>query len=121
MTTAASLKDNLNTTDKDKDLDIFCLIWLDANPNAQDIRDTEQKLSSIINQLKKFQNVEECQNFIEERTENDRITMIVSGQFGREIVPSVHKLRQVISIYVYCLDKVRNKEWADKFAKVNFF
>ncbi|CAF3945779.1 unnamed protein product, partial [Rotaria sp. Silwood1] len=44
--------------------------------------------------------------------------MIVSGRLGQEIVPSIHKLRQVISIYVYCMDKEVNRKWVDKFAKV---
>ncbi|CAF4940366.1 unnamed protein product, partial [Rotaria socialis] len=92
--------------------------WLDANSNAKDTRDTEQKLRSIINHLKKFQDVKQCQKFIEERSKNDRISIIVSGQFGREIVPAIHKLRQIISIYVYCFDIVLNKQWADKFSKI---
>ncbi|CAF1118927.1 unnamed protein product [Rotaria sordida] len=44
--------------------------------------------------------------------------MIVSGRLGREIVPSIHKLRQVISIYVYCMDKRSNEQWAGNFEKV---
>ncbi|CAF5160798.1 unnamed protein product, partial [Rotaria sp. Silwood1] len=44
--------------------------------------------------------------------------MIVSGRLGREIVPSIYELRQVISIYVYFTDKESNKKWADKFAKI---
>ncbi|CAF4916823.1 unnamed protein product, partial [Rotaria socialis] len=118
MATAMSPNDNFYTADDDMRLEIFCLIWLDANSNAKDTRDTEQKLRSIINHLKKFQDVKQCQKFIEERSKNDRISIIVSGQFGREIVPAIHKLRQIISIYVYCFDIVLNKQWADKFAKI---
>ncbi|CAF5007406.1 unnamed protein product, partial [Rotaria magnacalcarata] len=91
----------------------------DAKANGKETRDTEQKLRSIINNLKKFQDVKQCQKYIEERSKNDRLVMIVSGQFGQEIVPSIHKLRQVISIYVYCFDKVRNKQWSDKFTRLN--
>ncbi|CAF4611176.1 unnamed protein product, partial [Rotaria magnacalcarata] len=79
----------------------------DAKANGKETRDTEQKLRSIINNLKKFQDVKQCQKYIEERSKNDRLVMIVSGQFGQEIVPSIHKLRQVISIYVYCFDKIK--------------
>ncbi|CAM4825749.1 unnamed protein product [Rotaria magnacalcarata] len=118
MVSAISSNDDFYTVDEDMRLEIFYLIWLDANANGKETRDTEQKLRSIINNLKKFQDVKQCQKYIEERSKNDRLVMIVSGQFGREIVPSIHKLRQVISIYVYCFDKVRNKQWADKFAKV---
>ncbi|CAF1595707.1 unnamed protein product [Rotaria magnacalcarata] len=118
MASAISSNDDFYRAGEDMRLEIFYLIWLDANANGKETRDTEQKLRSIINNLKKFQDVKQCQKYIEERSKNDRLVMIVSGQFGREIVPSIHKLRQVISIYVYCFDKVRNKQWSDKFAKV---
>ncbi len=110
MATAISPNDN------DKHLEIFCLIWLDAN--GAESRDTEQKLRSVINYLKKFQDVKQCQQYIEERSKNDRLVIIVSGRLGREIVPSIHKLRQVVSIYVYCMNKKSNEQWSSKFAKV---
>ncbi|CAF1184666.1 unnamed protein product [Rotaria sordida] len=44
--------------------------------------------------------------------------MIVSGQLGKEIVPSVHNFRQVMSIYVYCINKAINEQWASRFVKV---
>lgn len=118
MATPISSDVDLHTTRDHMALELFCLIWLDGNANAKETRDTEQKLSSIINHLKKFQDVQQCQKFIEERSENDRLIMIVSGQFGREIVPSIHQLRQVISIYVYCMDKKVHEEWSCKFEKV---
>ncbi|UJR19908.1 hypothetical protein I4U23_023040 [Adineta vaga] len=46
----------------DKRLPIFCLLWLDANPNEG--LDTEQKLRSTINYLKKFQDIDQCQQYI---------------------------------------------------------
>ncbi|CAF1356904.1 unnamed protein product [Rotaria sordida] len=118
MATPALELDISHKNTDDMYLEIFCLIWLDAGANAKDIRDTEQNLRSIINRFKKFQDVRQCQKFIEERSQKERVVIIVSGQLGREIVPSIHKLRQVISIYVYCMDKEGNKKWADKFAKV---
>ncbi|CAF1531472.1 unnamed protein product, partial [Didymodactylos carnosus] len=110
--------DDFHTNADDQHLETFGLIWLDVNPNVKELQDTQQKLRSIINQLKRFQYVEQCQNYIKERTQKDRLVMIVSGRLGREIVPSIHKLRQVISIYVYCMDKKSNEQWASKFAKV---
>jgi hypothetical protein len=110
--------DEFQTNTDDKNLEIFSLIWIDENVNIKDTRDTEQKLRSIINQLKKFQDVKQCQQYIEQRSEQDRLIIIVSGQLGQEIVPSIHNLRQVMSIYVYCMDKRNNEQWACKFAKV---
>ncbi|CAF4528963.1 unnamed protein product [Rotaria sp. Silwood2] len=97
---------------------IVCLIWLDANISVEENRNTEQRLRSIINNLLKFQDVTQCQKYIEERSHKDRLIMIVSGQLGQEIVPSIHKLQQVVSIYVYCMNKEKNEQWARTFAKV---
>ncbi|CAF1197861.1 unnamed protein product [Rotaria sordida] len=112
MTTAISSTDVFHTKSDEMRLEIFCLVWLDAGSSIKDGHDTEQQLRSIINHLKKFQDVKQCQKYIEERSQKERVVMVVSGQLGREIVPSIHNLRQVISIYVYCLDKKRNEQWA---------
>ncbi|CAF3522232.1 unnamed protein product, partial [Rotaria sp. Silwood1] len=68
--------------------------------------------------MKKFQDVRQCQKYIEEQSQNDRLVIIVSGRLGQEIVPSVHNLQQVISIYVYCMNKGINEQWACKYTKV---
>jgi hypothetical protein len=44
--------------------------------------------------------------------------LIVSGQFGREIVPKIHQLEQLSAIYVYCMNKEANEQWAKDFLKV---
>ncbi|CAF4930384.1 unnamed protein product [Rotaria sp. Silwood1] len=118
MTEAALPTDNFHGDIDDQSLEIFCIIWLDDNIQAKDNRDTEQKLRSIINRFKKFQDLEQCQKYIEQRSQNERVVMVVSGRLGQAIVPSIHKIRQIISIYVYCIDKERNKQWAVNFPKV---
>lgn len=104
----------------DQHLEIFSLIWLDKNVNLQDTRNTEQKLRTIINSIKNFEDVKQCQQYIEQRSQTDRLVLIVSGQMGRIILPFIHHLRQVVSIYVYCIDKKKNEEWTCQYAKVRF-
>jgi hypothetical protein len=116
----ASVPTHVSHTESDEmHLEIFCLVWLDASSSGKDGRDTEQQLRSIINHLKKFQDVASCKKYINARSSKERVVMIVSGRLGREIVPSIHHLRQVISIYVYCMDKEGNKKWAQDYRKVN--
>ena len=118
MATAKIPQIDFKTNTDDMNLEIFCIIWLDDSENVQDLRGTEQKLRSIINRLRKFQDVEQCQKYIEQRSEQNRLILIVSGQLGEKLVPSIHRLRQVISIYVYCINKQRHKTWANNFSKV---
>ncbi len=48
----------------------------------------------------------------------DRLILIVSGQLGRKLVPQIHHLRQLSSIYVFCMDKQANERWTRQFTKV---
>lgn len=121
MTTCALSKLELEKKIHDKQLEIFSLIWLDLHMNIKETRDAEEKLRSIINHLKKFSNVEQCHEYIQQTTQKDRLVLIVSGRLGQKIVPSIHKLRQVISIYVYCINKKDNEQWAAKFSKVKVY
>ncbi|CAF4142408.1 unnamed protein product [Rotaria sordida] len=116
METSASSKEASHTNVDDKRLDLFCLLWLDIN--VYENRDIEQKLRSITNDLRKFYDVKQCQEYIEQTSEKDRFILIVSGSLGREIVPSIHKYPQIISIYIYCVDKEGNEQWSSKYSKV---
>ncbi|CAF3294366.1 unnamed protein product [Rotaria socialis] len=101
-----------------QNFEIFSLIWLDQDVESQYIQNAENKLRSNINLIKKFLYVKKCQQYVEDLSPADRVVMIVSGGLGQQIVPSIHKLRQVISIYVYCMNKERNKRWSKYFTKV---
>ena len=100
-------------------LELFTLIWLDASESVHEDLHTQQQLRAIINRLEKFRDVQECRRYIERRVTDDRrLVLVVSGRLRREIVPSIHLLRQVSSIYVYCMDKETNEKWACRFPKV---
>jgi hypothetical protein len=105
----------------DDNLEMFNLIWLDSAANNAVNEYIQEKLRSFINHLKKFNNKNACQKYIEQRRKEDRLVIIVSGRFGREIVPDIHDLREILSIYVYCMDKKLNEEWACQFSKVIFY
>ncbi|CAF2524429.1 unnamed protein product [Rotaria sp. Silwood2] len=109
---------DLLTNADDQQPEVLCIIWLDNNVQASDDRDTEQKLRSIINRFKRFKDAERCQKYINARSTEDRLIVIVSGQLGRKIVPAIHSVRQVISIYVYCMNEADNREWSKKYTKV---
>ncbi|CAF1498960.1 unnamed protein product [Rotaria sordida] len=118
MATSISPIDDLQANANNLHLKIFSLIWLDADTTLERNRNAEQRLRAIINCLMKFQDVKKCQEYINKQSQKARLIMVVSGRLGQEIVPSIHNIRQVISIYVYCMDKNRHEQWARNFAKV---
>jgi len=100
-------------------LETFSIFWLDAQVNTtEDNRNTQLKLREIINHLKTFDDLGECHQRILSLSTQDRLVLIVSGRCGRQLVPQIHHLRQVSSIYVYCMDKKANELWAKDFIKI---
>lgn len=101
------------------DLETFSLIWLDAAiQTAPENRQTKKKLQETIHQLKTFDDPKKCEQCIRSMPVTDRIVLIVSGQLGRQIVPSIHPLEQLLSVYVYCHNQSANEQWASRYSKV---
>ena len=110
---------NGHSSSSTNNLETFSLFWLDASVNTStENLQAQAKLRSVINHLQTFDNVAKCEQEIHSLTKDDRLVLIVSGGYGREIVPRISHLQQVSSIYVYCRDKQRNKEWSQPFDKV---
>ncbi|CAF3356709.1 unnamed protein product, partial [Rotaria sp. Silwood2] len=102
----------------DSNLETFSLVWLDSSVNdSQENLHTQQQLRTIINHLRIFDNSHNCENYIRSVSNHDRIVIIASGVSGRLLVPRIHNLRQVCSIYVYCMDRKTNAQWTKKFTK----
>jgi hypothetical protein len=57
-----------------------------------------------INHLKIFEDCNQCKDYI---------------RSIRQIVPQIEQLRQLFSIYIHCLNKNTNQQWAKQFLKVN--
>ncbi|CAF4354691.1 unnamed protein product, partial [Adineta steineri] len=93
----------------DNHLESFSLIWLNNNENV----DIQRELRNIINHIEIFDDVEECKNYIENTSENDRLVLVTNDEFGRQIIPSIHQLRQISSIYINSQDN----QWTNDFPK----
>ncbi len=110
------------TTQKDENLETYCLVWVDASVNSSpENLQAQQQLRISINHLLTFEDDHQCLQYIHSVSKDDRIVLIVSGKLGRIIVPQITQLRQIISIYVYCMDKKANEQWAQHYPKVSIF
>ncbi len=96
------------------------LIWLDATVgSSQQNIDAQHQLRKLIDHLQTFTDSDQCEQYIRSASTDNRIILIVSGHLGRVVVPRIHRLRHVLSIYVYCMDKTKNKQWTNEFKKVS--
>jgi len=104
---------------EETNLENVYVIWLDASINSsKENFDIQKQIRSTINHVKTFANVNDCERYLQQISQDDRIFLIVSGRFGQEIVPKIQHYRQIISIYVYCMDRKINELWAKNFPKV---
>ncbi|CAF3997176.1 unnamed protein product [Rotaria sp. Silwood1] len=104
----------------DSNLEIYSLIWLDPTfHNNDEIVKAQQKLRISINYLKIFENCYQCEEYIRSVNSFNRFILIINDELARQIVPRIEQLRQVYSIYIHCLDKIINQQWAKQFLKVN--
>ncbi|CAF2972271.1 unnamed protein product [Rotaria sp. Silwood2] len=107
------------TIENDGNFETYCLIWLDASVNSsKENCQIQEQLQAIINHLLTFEDDQQCLHYIKNRSEDDRIILIVSGRSGRNIVPQIVNLQQITSIFVYCFDKKANEQWSKQFTKV---
>ena len=110
----------ISTSKADENLETYCLVWLDASANSsKKTHQAQKQLQISINHLLTFENDQQCLQHIQSSSKDDRIILVVSGRSGRIVVPKIAQLRQIIAIYVYCMDKKANEQWTQLFPKVS--
>lgn len=98
--------------------------WCDANidkdANQLDNLNTLLKLGLIANRQRKlihtFSHIEACQKFIKNV---NNVFLIVSGSMGKTLVPLIHDLEQIHSIYIFCMCKANYETWAKQYKKIH--
>ncbi|CAF1497392.1 unnamed protein product [Adineta steineri] len=95
------------------------LIWLDNNINesSADCSNTIEQLKCVVNNVNTFIDGDECYKFIQ-TINNNKVCMIVSGSLGKHIVPHVHHMSQVDTIFIFCNNQESHKQWAKEWSKI---
>ncbi|CAF1531680.1 unnamed protein product [Adineta steineri] len=95
------------------------LIWLDKNidKNNDDCQNTIIQLRSAVNDINTFIDADQCFEFIQKVVDN-KVCMIVSDSLGQQVVPRVHNMSQVDSIFIFCVDKKYHEQWAEDWPKI---
>ncbi|CAF0851419.1 unnamed protein product [Adineta steineri] len=95
------------------------LIWLDnnINENNTDCNNTIKQLKRVVNNINTFTDGDECVEFIQ-TINNNKVCMIVSGSLGKHIVPHVHDMSQVDTIFIFCNNQQWHKQWAKEWPKI---
>ena len=94
-------------------------MWLDSNikPLNEDCSNSLAQLRRIVNTINTFTDPDECLNFILQM-KDENIFLIVSGALGSTVVPQIHPMSQIHSIFVFCGNKAWHEQWAKDWMKV---
>jgi tetratricopeptide (TPR) repeat protein len=87
-------------TTRQKNLESYCLFWLDDAVRSPELIETPGTLRSIIDRVNLFETSNECEQEFE-RIENEKIFLIANHIQGRLLIPKVHDHKQLVSIYLY--------------------
>jgi hypothetical protein len=95
------------------------LIWLDSSidDNSNDCRNTITQLRRVVHTINTFIDCEKCIEFIE-NIGAEKACMIVSGALGQHVVPRIHHIFQVDSIFIFCGNKKRHEKWVKEWPKI---
>ncbi|CAF1061444.1 unnamed protein product [Adineta steineri] len=95
------------------------LVWLDNNINDSnaDCSNTVKQLKRVVNNVNTFTDGKQCVEFIQNIT-NNKVCMIVSGSLGKHIVPLVHHMSQVDTIFIFCSNREWHEQWAKEWPKI---
>ncbi|CAF3701843.1 unnamed protein product [Rotaria sp. Silwood1] len=97
------------------------LVWLDNNideGNITDCRNTLIQLRRVVNTIETFTDSEECIEFIRTIPNNDKACIIISGALGQRIVPRIHNMSQLDSIFIFCINQKYHEKWAKDWGKI---
>jgi hypothetical protein len=63
-----------------------------------------------------FEKDTECYQFIEKSTK--KVILVTSGRLGQELIENLHHCEQLDSVYIYCQDVDKYKEFAQSYKKI---
>lgn len=94
-------------------------IWLDINitEDSKHCQNTIAHLRKLVHTVKTFTNEADCMKFIEE-VKNEKVCMVTSGSLGRNVMPRIHDISQVNSIFIFCVNRQFHEQWAKNWPKV---
>ncbi|CAF4514682.1 unnamed protein product, partial [Rotaria sp. Silwood2] len=90
-------------TDTNDMIQSFLLIWLDAkiDESTGGYLNSIKQLRQTVNTIEIFRDTDECIDYISE-LHNEKAFLIISSTLCQTVVPLIHNMVQLYSIYVFC-------------------
>ncbi|UJR29644.1 hypothetical protein I4U23_017192 [Adineta vaga] len=97
-------------------LQIVTVVWLDKyfGENNEDYQNAIVKLYKHINI---FTDNDKCVEFILD-IDHQNVCMIISGSIGQILLPCIHDIHQLDSIFIYCNNEEHHEQWTKQWSKI---
>ncbi|CAF3498465.1 unnamed protein product [Adineta steineri] len=100
-------------------VDNVLVIWLGNNidENNENYRNMISQLRSIVNNIIIFTDSDQCIQFMNTIT-NIKVCLIISGSLEQYILPRVHSMSQIDSIFIMYEEKIQDIQWVKDWSKI---
>jgi hypothetical protein len=118
-TATATTASSTTTHNKQRIIQNFLLIWMDASidPSKKDCQNTLAHLRNIVNDVHLFTEPDQCVDFLTD-IKDIHAFLIADGSLGQHIIPIMHDIPQLDTIYIFCDNKSRHEKWTKKWSKI---
>jgi hypothetical protein len=96
------------------------LILLHASINEENNEDSQNiimQLQHVVNSVNLFEDVDECVTFLREK-KDEKVIMIILDSLAQLIVPLVHDISQLDSVFIFCTTTKCHEQWAKDWSKI---
>ncbi|CAF3884299.1 unnamed protein product, partial [Rotaria sp. Silwood1] len=104
---------------KQRILENFIIIWLDPNTSESDVysQNIISQLRCVSSWVGTFVDPDQCIDYLTE-IENEKAFIIVSDNFGQQLVPLILDIPELFALYVFCREKQIHDRWIKDHHKV---
>jgi hypothetical protein len=95
------------------------LVWLDNNIDEKnsDCQNTLTQLRRVINTVDTFTDRDQCIDFLTD-IDTVKVFMIISAEISQNILPLIHNITQLDSVFIFCDNRKRHEKWAKEWPKI---
>jgi tetratricopeptide (TPR) repeat protein len=93
----------------------FCLVWLDTN--IDDCSENIRKLRRTIHVIHTLTDAAQCIELLK-NIKDEMVFLVVTGYVGEHLIPTIHDITQLYSVYILCGKQSKHQKWIQKWSKI---
>ncbi|CAF1435017.1 unnamed protein product [Adineta ricciae] len=119
QTTVTSVETDRPNRVKIQQVQDITVVWLDKHIHSsnQDHRNIITQLQLVVSDVHTFTDNDQCIEFIVDSIDTE-VYLLISGSLGQHIVPCIHDISNINSIFIFCNNQNRHERWAKNWLKV---